>query len=206
MRKEGRLSTILEMDPPVLTQMDHGKPEEQLLGYRTTGEHWGKQRAVVVTHNPTTARKQTYMLDSKLEEARQGLLETHSKVRARTPYWRDPDTIRDRYQRLCEHLHLPTDLFVLEFPTRGGKLGMRFKKDAYRLRRTRAKLGRNIVVSDSMDWSTSEIVQASLDRWQVEDRFRQSKNEMVSVLPLRHWTDDNIRCLSSGSVSVVGGV
>ncbi len=146
------------------------------------------------------------MLDSKLEEARQGLLEMRSKVRARTPHWRDPDTIRDRYQRLCEHLHLPTDLFVLEFPTKGGKQGMRFKNDAYRLRRIRAKLGRNIVVSDSMGWSTSEIVQASLDRWQVEDRFRQSKNEMVSVLPLRHWTDANIRCLSSGSVSVVGGV
>jgi hypothetical protein len=32
--------------------------------------------------------------------------------------------------------------------------------------------GKNIIITDNTDWPTGDIVQASLDRWQVEDRFR----------------------------------
>jgi transposase len=40
-----------------------------------------------------------------------------------------------------------------------------------------------------------DIIEASLDRWQIEDRFRLSKNdELVGVRPIRHWTDSKIRC------------
>ena len=40
-----------------------------------------------------------------------------------------------------------------------------------------------------------EIVEASIDRWQVEDRFRLSKNDdLVSTRPILHWTDSKIRC------------
>jgi transposase len=51
--------------------VEDGKPEERLLAYRTSGEYWGKQRAVVVTYNPATARKKLYTLQSKLETIRQ---------------------------------------------------------------------------------------------------------------------------------------
>jgi transposase len=38
-------------------------------------------------------------------------------------------------------------------------------------------------------------VQASLDRWMVEDSFRQSKDDdLVAMMPMRHWTDSKIRC------------
>jgi transposase len=46
-----------------------------------------------------------------------------------------------------------------------------------------------------MDWSTLDIVQASLDRHVIENMFRQSKDDdLVSVSPVRHWTDGKIRC------------
>ena len=175
---------------------NEGHPEERLLAYRTRGEYWGRQRAVVVTHNPATARKQGYTLDSKMETVRQELLDMRSKVREQAPHWRDPETVRERYLRICEDLHIPSDLYSLEFSThRDGALGMSFRKDAYRLARTRARFGRNIIITDNTDWSTAQIVQASLDRWQVEDRFRLSKNDdLVGVLPIRHWTDSKIRC------------
>ena len=72
---------------------------------------------------------------------------------------------------------------------------MRFAKDAYRVERKQATFGKNIIITDNLDWTTSEIVQASLDRWQVEDRFRQSKDgELLGTRPIRHWTDSKIRC------------
>lgn len=48
--------------------------------------------------------------------------------------------------------------------------------------------GKSIIITDNTDWTTNDIVQANLDRWQVEERFRLSKDdELVGVSPLRHW-------------------
>lgn len=172
-----------------------GRSEECLLAYRTRGEYWGKERAVVVTHNPATARKQAYTLDAKLEILRQELLKMRAKVRQRAPHWRRPETIRERYHRLCEQYHVPSDLYVIEFSSQGDKLSMSFRKNVYRVQRKRATFGRNIIITDNMDWTTAEIVEASLDRWRIEESFRISKDdELVSVYPIRHWTDSKIRC------------
>jgi hypothetical protein len=83
-----------------------GQPEERMLALRTLGEFWGRQRTVVVTYNPATARKHDYRLERKLEELRDELLVMRTKAREQQPQWRDPETIRERerYVRLCEQL------------------------------------------------------------------------------------------------------
>jgi transposase len=172
-----------------------GKQADRLVAYRTKGEYWGKERAVVVTHNPVTARKKTYSLDAKLETLRTELLQMRSKVKDRAPQWRKADPIRERYLGLCERLHLPTNLYAIELTTTQGKLSMSIRKDAYQVERRRASFGRNIIITDNTDWTTADIVQSSLDRWEVEDRFRQSNDhDLVSTMPIRHWTDSKIRC------------
>jgi transposase len=178
-----------------LRLVEQGKKDDRILVYRTKGEYWGKERAVVVTHNPATARKQSYTLDSKLEDIRQELLAMRSRVRDKMPHWRDPDVIKERYLKLCEHLHVPSDLHDIEFSQEGGKLSMSFRKNVVRVEQKRAMFGKNVIITDNVDWTTSEIVEASLDRWQVEDQFRLSKDDdIVSMRPLRHWTDSKIRC------------
>jgi len=174
---------------------EQGKSRDRIVAFRSLGEYWGRQRAVVVTHNPATARKQIYTLDSKLATLRTELLEMRAKVREHRPHWRKPETIRERYFRLCEQLHISADFYDLDFERAGGKLSMSFRKNQYRVEQKKDGFGRNIIITDNVDWSIEDIVQASLDRWQVEDRFRQSKNdELVSGRPIRHWTDSKIRC------------
>ncbi|MCK4782452.1 MAG: IS1634 family transposase [Desulfobacteraceae bacterium] len=197
---EDLAATPLEKFEPVDIEKNRrlikdGKPEECLLAYRTRGEYWGKERAVVVTHNPATARKQTYTLDAKLDALRQELLEMRARVRQQAPHWRNPEVIQERYHRLCKRCHISSDLYAIEFSSQEDRLSMSFHKDAYRVQRKRAAFGRNIIITDNTDWTAAEIVQASLDRWQVEDRFRLSKDdELVSAYPMRHWTDSKIRC------------
>jgi transposase len=172
-----------------------GNHEDLILAYRTRGEYWGKERAVVVTYNPATARKQDYTFQSKLETIRQQLLAMRIKVREKAPHWKKPDVIRDRYVRLCERLHVSSDYYTLDFKHTNDGLSMSFRKDPYRVGRKQAMFGKNIIITDNTDWTTREIVEASLDRWQVEDRFRLSKNDdLVSTRPIRHWTDSKIRC------------
>ena len=72
---------------------------------------------------------------------------------------------------------------------------MYFRKNHYRISRHVARFGKNIIITSHQDWSTDEIVRASLDRYQVEHSFRQSKsNEFGNFRPIRHWTDSKISC------------
>ncbi len=54
---------------------------------------------------------------------------------------------------------------------------MKFRKNHYRIGRYINRFGKNILITDITDWTTDEIVQASLDRWAVEDGFRLTKDE-----------------------------
>lgn len=176
-------------------RIEKGIPEEKLLAYRTSGEYWGKQRAVVVTYNPATARKQNYAFQSKLDTIRQELLTMRDKVRGKAPHWKKNEAIRERYIRLCERLHVSSGFYTIRFEHTKDSLSMSFRKDVYRISKKQTMFGKNIIITDNTDWTTREIVEASLDRWQVEDRFRLSKNEhLVGTRPIRHWTDSKIRC------------
>ncbi|MBW2064805.1 MAG: hypothetical protein JRJ03_07685 [Deltaproteobacteria bacterium] len=72
---------------------------------------------------------------------------------------------------------------------------MSFRKNPYNVAMKQAMFGKNIIITDNSDWTTREIVETSLDRWQVENRFRLSNNDdLVATRPIRHWTDSKIRC------------
>ena len=192
--------TVLDRFEPVdieknRQRVKEQRSEDQLLAYRSKGEYWGKKRAVVVTYNPATARKQAYTLQSKLEAIRQQLLIMRERVRENAAHWRKPEAIRERYVRMCERMHVSSDFYSISFEQTQEGLSMGFRKDVYRISKKLAMFGKNIIITDNTDWTTREIVEASLDRWQVENRFRLSKDDdLVGTRPLRHWTDSKIRC------------
>jgi transposase len=172
-----------------------GRGTDRLVAFRTAGEFWGKQRAVVVTHYPPTARKQDYTFQTKLAQVREELLGMREKVNKGVPQWRNADAVQERYHRLCERLHLASDYYDLDFRKGANGLAMQFRKNHYAAAKKQKAFGKTIIVTDNTDWTTSEIVEANLDRWQVEDRFRQSKDDdLVGTQPVRHWTDSKIRC------------
>jgi hypothetical protein len=165
------------------------------VAWRTTGEYWGRERTVVVTYNPLTATKQRYAFERRLSKLQAALYEIRAKVRTAAPGWRKQEKVAERYKAACEELHLPEDLYELSFEREDGRPGMRFRKNHYRIGRHIDRFGKNIIITDRSDWCTDEIVQASLDRSIVEQTFRQTKDDdLVAVLPIRHFTDDKIRC------------
>ena len=172
-----------------------GQSADRIVAYRTKAEFWGKERTVVVTHNPATARKKEYTLEQKLETVREALLEFRANYRQARAQWRDVEAVRQRYERLCERLHIGSQYYRLEFGDQRRAPEMSFRKDDYQLQKSSALHGRNIIVTDNHDWSTEEIVQLSLDRYIVEKQFRASKSpHHVNMNPFYHWTDGKIRC------------
>ncbi|MUM78104.1 hypothetical protein GKC30_10695 [Pseudodesulfovibrio sp. F-1] len=92
-----------------------------------------------------------------------------------------------RYHAACDELHLPKNLYDLEFTKEGQRLGLGFRKNYYRIGRHIDRFGKNIIITDRADWSTDQIVRASLDRYMVENAFRQTKDDdLVSLQPIRH--------------------
>jgi len=172
-----------------------GQADDALLAWRTTGQYWGKERTVVVTYNPKTARKQRYVFEGKLLKLETALFSMRDKVRKGKRHWKTKKSIEERYRTLCEDLHLPKDLYNLDIEMEQGRLVMRFRKHYYRIGKHCDKFGKNILITDNSDWETGQIVQASLDRYMVEKSFRNSKDDdLVGVMPLRHWTDSKIKC------------
>jgi transposase len=172
-----------------------GREDDQLKAFRTTGEHWGQLRTVVVTYNPLTATKQRYAFEKKLLRLQDELFEMRSKVNKQLPHWKSEEKVRARYEDICADLRLPADLYNVELYPKNNQLQMAFRKNHYRISRHIDRFGKNILITDNMEWSTDEIVRASLDRYMVENAFRQSKDDdLVSLMPVRHWTDSKIRC------------
>jgi transposase len=172
-----------------------GREEDQLVAWRTAGNYWGRERTVIVTHNPRTAAKQRYSFDKKLLSLQEVLLDLRDKVKTQKPHWTDAKRVESHYADACERLHLPKDLYELAVEKRKKKWQLLFRKNYYRIGKHIERFGKNIIVTDQQNWSTDQIVQASLDRYMVEDAFRQSKDDdLVSVQPIRHWTDSKIRC------------
>ncbi len=173
-----------------------GKEGDQLLAWRTLGEYWGKERTVVVTYNPLAATRQRYSFEKKMLRLQEALFEFQSKVNRQTPRWRKKSVVLKRYEEICSELHVPSDLYKVEFYHQNDdQLRMNFRKNHYRIGRYIDRFGKNILISDITEWTTDEIVQASLDRWAIEDSFRLTKDEaQVALRPIRHWTDSKIRC------------
>lgn len=185
---------IVETDKN-LSLRERGQEDDQLRAYRTTGEHWGQMRTVVLTYNPLTATKQRYAFEKKILRLQDALFLMRSKVNKQLPHWKSEKQVRARYEDLCAELRLPVDLYNVEFYQEGNRLQMAFRKNHYRIGRHIDRFGKNIIITDNSGWSTDEIVRASLDRYVVENTFRQSKDDvLVSLMPVRHWTDSKIRC------------
>jgi len=181
--------------PHNIALQENNQFEDCITVWRTQGEYWGRERTVLVTYNPRTARKQQYSLDQKLLKIQLELFEMRAKVNAGARDWKNEGDVRRRYANFCDELYMPDDHFELHFKSLHGKLTMSFNKNFHRIKKYTEKFGKNILITDREDWSTEEIVQAALDRYLVEEAFRQSKDDdLVTMAPIRHWTDTTIRC------------
>jgi transposase len=172
-----------------------GREDDRLVAWKTTGEYWGKERTVIVTYNPRTAAKQRYTFDRKLLDLQQDIFDLRTKVQSQKKHWTSQAIIDKHYSEACSRLHLPKDLYDLSVEKSEKKWQLIFRKNYHRIGKHIEKFGKNIIITDHMDWDTDEIVKASLDRYMVENAFRQSKDDdLVSVMPVRHWTDPKIKC------------
>jgi len=172
-----------------------GREEDRVLAWRTTGEYWGATRSVIVTYNPATAAKQRRAFNQKLAKLSSKLLEIAEKVNNNAKDWRDMLTVRKRITTFCKENHLREELYDVRFEEIPQGLRMYCRKNQDKIQCRLDWHGKNIIITSRTAWSTEDIVQASIDRYIVEESFRDVKDDrMINIRPIRHWTDSKIRC------------
>ena len=71
---------------------------------------------------------------------------------------------------------------------------MSFQLNRYQMENSVRRFAKTILVSDHETWAPEEIYQAYMDRYIIEDQFRNTKNPFhVAFMPQYHWTDSKIR-------------
>jgi transposase len=170
------------------------QPKDAILYHDTRGRFWGKERRVIITFNPKTYRKKRYDLKEKLTKLREELFYLRRAYRQRHPHSKTPSQIRERYERICESLHVSANLFELSFFEQDDRPAMGFDLNTYQVDALTRKMAKVILVTDHLDWSPVEIYRAYRDRHLIEDHFKSTKDPFqIAFMPQYHWTDSKIR-------------
>lgn len=176
-----------------------GERLKDVRAYRTMKVVHGQNRRIVVTHNDNLLLGQMQGLTLALDKARTKLRELQAKLRrrrdGRTRRGKAPTaaSIRKQAQEALVGQHVKTVLRVVvedgEVPT------LIFETDRAALSRLIDKhLGKTILFTDNVDWTSEDIVLGYRSQHHIEDAFRQMKHpHYLGWQPMFHWTDSKIR-------------
>jgi transposase len=176
-----------------------GERLKDVRAYRTMKVVHGQNRRIVVTHNDNLLLGQIQGLTLALDKARAKLRALQAKLRrrrdGRTRRGKAPTaaSIRKQAQEALVGQHVKTVLRVVvedgEVPT------LSFETDRAALSRLIDKhLGKTILFTDNVDWTSEDIVLGYRSQHHIEDAFRQMKHpHYLGWQPMFHWTDSKIR-------------
>lgn len=168
--------------------------KDRILYHETKEVFWGKERRVIITFNPKTFRKKRNDLKEKLTKLREELFTLRHAYREGHPHSKCPDQIRERYQTICDSLHVSPNLFELSFFSENSHPAMAFELNNYQVDANTRRMAKVILITDHHDWSPMEIYSAYRDRYIIEDHFKSSKDPFhIAFMPQYHWTDSKIR-------------
>jgi transposase len=167
--------------------------------FSTTLNLWGKSCKVVVaytesfftqqlsgiTHNLVQCQKKLMDLGKSLNKWRKG------KGRGKRP------TIKSLQKKVREILsaQFMKKLFLIQIQEDNGLPRMQYEVDHTALQElSDTRLGKTIIITDHLQWSSGEIVGAYRNLSQVEESFKNMKNiHFLHWQPAYHWTDQKIQ-------------
>ena len=165
-----------------------------LRAFETRVTALGGDYRVLVTHSDTLHAKQQRGFDQTLATATgrmNGLAERLGRGRTR----KDRPGIEAEIARITKPRWVRRVLTWTLSGTGPKDFALTFDVDQEARKQLENELfGKRILFSDREDWSIAEVVGAYRSQHHVESDFRQMKDhEVVSFLPMFHWTDQKIR-------------
>jgi transposase len=201
---QARFSYVASLVPthhPELLQI--ARSQYQLLSSERLGqipvlrlerEIWGKPRTVLLFISETLRQGQIRGLIQHLKKATQALERWKTQLAKPRSGPRTPEAAKRQIQTRLSAQHLNRVLKVNYDPTQAGAARLHYEIDQAALERLANELyGKRFLITDRTDWSDEQILLAYRGQSEVEEAFRQLKDdEHMAVRPQYHWTDQKI--------------
>lgn len=169
--------------------------------FRVQRKIGGKERTVLVTHNPKLFQAQWLTVHSDLEKALAGLDALQQRLRdranglitgGRTP---TAASVNKQCHELLKRQHLKKLVQVHVEPGEDAIPRLNYEFDEQALHElANTYLGKTLLVTTRENWSDARIIEAYRSQYQIENIFKEMKDsEVGNWWPLQHWTDSKIR-------------
>jgi len=200
--KRNQVNELMELPLDEYELLYKNGKKNEILGYRSTGTHFGMEWTVVVQYNDATKRKRTRTYEREISRSLKRLGKIEKQLK-KPPGRGRPLSKQGLMKKIVKALpenhslaiHWETEEWKEEI---NGRERERFsltfsvnkKKDKY----YRRGFGKTAVFTDCHDWSSEEIVRTYNSKYLVEDDFRWLKDRfLVCITPVYHRRDDRIR-------------
>lgn len=172
------------------------RPVEGLVGVRAFERQChvlGRDLRVVVTHSDEFHSKQSRGFDQTLAKATARLGDLARRLSGGKSR-RGRGAVEQEIAEILAPRWLSRVLDVTLEGTSAKDFVLHFSIDAEKRAALEQEVfGKRVLVTDRVEWSTSEVVTAYRSQWIVEADFRQLKDpDCVAVAPIFHWTDQKI--------------
>jgi len=162
--------------------------------HRTSKTVWGRERTVVLYVSETLRSGQQRGLDQHLARAQKTLNDWKQRLGKPRSGVRSAVMIDRRIERILAPQFLKRVLHISYDREKKGSERLQWSVDhaAYDAL-CRDYFGKRILISNRDQWSSEEIIRAYRGQSQIENAFRQSKDdEHFAMRPQFHWTDQKI--------------
>jgi len=166
----------------------------QIPVLRLEREIWGKQRTVLLFISEQLRQGQIRGLMQHVKKATRALERWKTQLAKPRSGPRTPEAAQRRIQTLLAAQHLNKVLKADYDPTREGADRLHYEFDQAALDQLGQELyGKRFLITDRNEWSDEQILLAYRGQSEVEEAFRQLKDdEHMAVRPQYHWTDQKI--------------
>ena len=172
-------------------------PDSRLKGIptlRLTRDLWGSNRTVVLFISEHLRAGQCRGLEQHLKKRLQQLAQWKAQLAKPRSGPRTVASAQKSIDSLLQGQHLRKVLHIEYYPDRKGADRLEFRIDEQARHHIETEVfGKRILVTNRHQWSTEEIMLAYRGQSEVEDVFRQFKDdEHLAIRPQYHWTDQKI--------------
>lgn len=167
--------------------------------FTTSADMWAKTCRVVTVYSESFFTQQLAGVTQNLTKCQKRLQELERSL----SQWRDgkgrgkrPTVLQVKGKvRSILSAQFMKELFQIKVTSKKGLPCLEYGLDHAALQRlSQQRLGRTVLVSDRLDWSARQVIEAYRSLSQVEDVFRDMKNiDFLHWQPAYHWTDQKLR-------------
>jgi len=187
-------SELMQIPLEKYAPLPPGSRLEGIPALRLTRDIWGAERTVVLFLSEQLRAGQCRGLEQHLNKRLQQLAQWKAQLAKPRSGPRSVESARKKIDTLMRGQHLRNVLRIEYHPGRKGADRLEFWIDEQaRDHLEREMFGKRILITNRHQWSTEEIMLAYRGQSEVEDVFRQLKDdEHLALRPQFHWTDQKI--------------